>query len=36
MDRPDRQGAIDAAIALAMDRPKWRVSLQAHKVIGLR
>jgi 7-carboxy-7-deazaguanine synthase (Cx14CxxC type) len=36
MDRPDRQGAIDAAIELAMDRPKWRLSLQAHKVVGLR
>ena len=35
MDRPDRQGAIDAAIRLAMERPKWRLALQAHKVVGL-
>ena len=25
-----------AAIALAMDRPRWRLSLQAHKVVGLK
>ncbi len=36
MDRPDLRGSYDAAIALAMERPKWRMSLQAHKVIGLR
>jgi 7-carboxy-7-deazaguanine synthase len=35
MDRADKQGAMDAAIALAMERPKWRLSLQAHKVVGL-
>jgi 7-carboxy-7-deazaguanine synthase len=35
MDCADRQAAIDAAIALAMTRPKWRLSLQAHKVAGL-
>jgi len=36
MDCPDRQAAIDAAIALAMERPKWRLTLQAHKVVGLK
>jgi len=35
MDCADAQAAMDAAIALAMDRPKWRLSLQAHKVVGL-
>jgi len=35
MDCAERQQAIDAAIELAMKRPKWRLSLQAHKVIGL-
>ena len=35
MDCADRQEAMDAAIRLAMDRPKWRLSLQAHKVVGL-
>lgn len=36
MDCADRQGAIDAAIALAMERPRWRLTLQAHKVVGLK
>jgi 7-carboxy-7-deazaguanine synthase len=35
MDCADRQGAMDAAVSLAMERPKWRLSLQAHKVVGL-
>ena len=35
MDCADRQAAMDAAIALAMERPQWRISLQAHKVVGL-
>jgi 7-carboxy-7-deazaguanine synthase (Cx14CxxC type) len=35
MDCAERQAAIDAAIRLAMDRPKWRLTLQAHKVVGL-
>jgi len=35
MDCADRQAAMDAAVALAMERPQWRLSLQAHKVVGL-
>ena len=35
MDCADRRQAIDAAIKLAMERPKWRLSLQAHKIVGL-
>lgn len=35
LDCADRQQALDAAIALVMARPKWRLSLQAHKVAGL-
>ena len=35
MDCADRQAAVDAAIRLAMERPKWRLTLQAHKVVGL-
>ena len=35
MDCDRREEAIQAAIALAMDRPKWRLTLQAHKVVGL-
>jgi 7-carboxy-7-deazaguanine synthase len=35
MDCAKRKEAVDAAVRLAMERPKWRLSLQAHKVIGL-
>jgi 7-carboxy-7-deazaguanine synthase (Cx14CxxC type) len=35
MDCDDREAALDASIRLVMDRPKWRLSLQAHKLIGL-
>jgi 7-carboxy-7-deazaguanine synthase (Cx14CxxC type) len=35
MDCADRESAIEAAIALAMERPRWRLSLQAHKTVGL-
>ncbi len=35
MDCEEREAALEAAIKLAMDRPKWRLSLQAHKVVGL-
>lgn len=34
-DCAEREAALDAAIKLAMDRPKWRLTLQAHKVVGL-
>ncbi|MFL6733405.1 MAG: 7-carboxy-7-deazaguanine synthase [Sphingomicrobium sp.] len=36
MDCADAQGAMRRAVALCMERPKWRLSLQAHKVLGLR
>ena len=35
MDGPLLAEATEAAIALAMERPRWRLSLQAHKVVGL-
>jgi len=35
MDCADPRQAMDAAIALAMERPRWRLTLQAHKVVGL-
>jgi 7-carboxy-7-deazaguanine synthase len=35
MDCADARAAVDAAIALAMDRPRWRLTLQAHKLVGL-
>jgi 7-carboxy-7-deazaguanine synthase (Cx14CxxC type) len=36
MDCVDRDAAMQAAIALAMERPRWRLTLQAHKIVGLR
>ena len=36
MDCEARDQAMQAAVQLAMERPKWRLSLQAHKVVGLR
>ena len=36
MDCEDRDTALAAAIALAMERPRWRLTLQAHKIVGLR
>ena len=35
MDCAEHEQALKAAIGLAMERPKWRLSLQAHKVVGL-
>ena len=35
MDCAARDAAVEAAVKLAMDRPRWRLSLQAHKVVGL-
>ena len=34
-DCEDRKEALDAAIRLVMARPRWRLSLQTHKLIGL-
>jgi organic radical activating enzyme len=35
MDCEEREHSLSAAIDLAMTRPKWRLSLQTHKLIGL-
>jgi len=35
MDCSEKQAALDAAIKLALERPQWRLTLQAHKVVGL-
>ena len=35
MDGAARAAALAASIALAMERPKWRLTLQAHKIVGL-
>jgi 7-carboxy-7-deazaguanine synthase len=36
MDCADGEVARDAAIAFVMARPRWRLTTQAHKVLGLR
>jgi 7-carboxy-7-deazaguanine synthase (Cx14CxxC type) len=36
MDCADSVAARDAAIDLVMARPKWRLTTQAHKMLGLR
>jgi len=35
MDCESRDAAVEAAVQLAMERPKWRLTLQMHKLIGL-
>ena len=36
MDDAAGQANVDAAIALVMERPHWRLSHQTHKLLGLR
>lgn len=36
MDCVDADGARDAAIAFVMNRPRWRLTTQTHKMLGLR
>jgi 7-carboxy-7-deazaguanine synthase (Cx14CxxC type) len=36
MDCADGEAAVAASIQLAMQRPRWRLSLQNHKAVGLR
>jgi 7-carboxy-7-deazaguanine synthase (Cx14CxxC type) len=36
MDCADNNASMAAAVALAMERPRWRLTLQAHKIVGLR
>jgi 7-carboxy-7-deazaguanine synthase (Cx14CxxC type) len=35
MDCAEGEAAVEAAILLAMERSKWRLSLQSHKLVGL-
>jgi len=35
MDCERRAEAVEAAIGLAMERPRWRLTLQSHKLVGL-
>lgn len=36
MDGPDRVDNTQQCIALCLSRPAWKLSLQAHKIIGIR
>lgn len=36
MDGTDTKAAHEAAIRFVLDRPRWRLSLQTHKLLGLR
>ena len=36
MDCPGLDASYEAAIALVMERPRWRLTLQSHKVVGLK
>jgi 7-carboxy-7-deazaguanine synthase len=36
MDGPDAKESLQAAIQYCADHPKWRLSLQTHKLIGIR
>ncbi len=36
LDDPHAEANREAAIALVMARPRWRLSLQTHKMLGLR
>ncbi len=35
MDGPDREANTAAAVAYCLDHPRWRLSLQTHKLIGI-
>ena len=35
MDGPNRDTSTQAAIAYALANPKWRLSLQTHKILGI-
>ena len=36
MDGPDREAATRAAVAWCQAHPRWRLSLQTHKALGIR
>jgi len=35
MDGPERAAATQAAIAYCLEHPRWRLSLQTHKYLGI-
>lgn len=36
MDSPDADANVQAAIAWCIEHPRWRLSLQSHKIVGIR
>ena len=36
LDGPDREQSTAATIAYCLDHPRWRLSLQSHKYVGIR
>jgi 7-carboxy-7-deazaguanine synthase (Cx14CxxC type) len=36
MDSPEAQANLEAAIGFCTDNPQWRLSIQSHKMIGIR
>jgi organic radical activating enzyme len=36
MDGPDREANTAAALRYCLDHPRWRLSLQTHKLLGIR
>ncbi len=36
MDSAETEENVRAAVAFAMARPRWRLTLQTHKLLGLR
>jgi 7-carboxy-7-deazaguanine synthase len=36
MDSAEGAANVRAAVSLAMERPRWRLTLQTHKLLGLR
>jgi 7-carboxy-7-deazaguanine synthase len=36
MDGPDAQANTERAVAYCMRHPRWRLSLQTHKFLGIR
>ena len=36
LDDPRAEANREACIAMVMERPRWRLTLQTHKMLGLR
>jgi organic radical activating enzyme len=35
MDGPDREGNTEAALRYCLAHPRWKMSLQTHKLLGI-